>query len=625
MLRSAKQADPATAAAAMVPVAWAARVSDKDSQDPTLSLPRQLNRIREALPPGYVIVAHFWDLESGRLELDKRGYGNAQEEFDIKLPRDGGVQDLLSEAKQPNRRFVAVVCESVSRIARNTYVGTKIEHDLETAGVPLLALDEGISADLVEQAVNGAGSSRPKKAGPVLNRRVNQAIAEWYVLNMLELSWGGFIEHTKLGWNIGKPPYGYAAAKVPHPVPARRAEGRTKHRLVPDPVSGPVVTHIFALRVGERLGYDDIAQRLNADPDRYPPPVPVDPARARGRWTWSSVREILHNPKYTGYMVWNRRASKKGGRHNPPSEWTWSPQPTHEPLVTREHFERAAEIAKERERVRTGTAANAHPKTVHAYLLRSYVQHEDCGRRMNGRTEKTRTYYACQGRSRRDADKSWYEEHPPCVRVREYALNDAVHDFFATRIFGPDRQRFLAAGLAELHSDDSAERERQQRTEALRKLIKDLRTRQDRLLDELETPPEDMDEETYRAFRQRLHGRFSDLTKQLKTHQQELDQLAAQPAQTGRQDVGLLDRLPQVGRSLQHSPPEIQRDIYDAFQLQIIYSHKRHEARLKVTITDETADRITKAARTSGNADLLGAPGRIRTCAPASGGRCSIP
>ena len=107
----------------------------------------------------------------------------------------------------------------------------------------------------------GGGASRPKKATPVLTRRVKQAISEWYVLNMLELSWEGFIQHTIQGWNIGKPPYGYQPEKIPHPVPARRAEGRTKHRLVPDPVRGPVVTRIYQLRAVDRLSYDGIADR----------------------------------------------------------------------------------------------------------------------------------------------------------------------------------------------------------------------------------------------------------------------------------------------------------------------------------------------------------------------------
>ena len=38
------------------------------------------------------------------------------------------------------------------------------------------------------------------------------------MLNVLELSWGGTKAHTNQGFNIGKPPYGYAAVKTRHPV-----------------------------------------------------------------------------------------------------------------------------------------------------------------------------------------------------------------------------------------------------------------------------------------------------------------------------------------------------------------------------------------------------------------------
>lgn len=81
-----------------LPVAWLGRTSTEDQQDPSLSLPRQLRKSRQSLPDGYVIVAHFYDVESGRKELDERGHGRAHEGFDIAIPRDGGIQDLLSEA-----------------------------------------------------------------------------------------------------------------------------------------------------------------------------------------------------------------------------------------------------------------------------------------------------------------------------------------------------------------------------------------------------------------------------------------------------------------------------------------------------------------------------------------------
>ncbi|MEO3790872.1 hypothetical protein ABGB14_11690 [Nonomuraea sp. B10E15] len=41
---------------------------------------------------------------------------------------------MLAEAKRPDRRFAAVICEPVERVARRTYFGTKIEYELEWPG-----------------------------------------------------------------------------------------------------------------------------------------------------------------------------------------------------------------------------------------------------------------------------------------------------------------------------------------------------------------------------------------------------------------------------------------------------------------------------------------------------------
>jgi hypothetical protein len=185
----ADQSVPEALQDAAVPVAWLGRTSTDDAQDPTLSLPRQLDNARKALPPGFVIVAKFYDIESGRTMPEHRGTSHAHEQFDIPIPRDGSIADLLAEAKRPDRRFIAVVCESIERIARTTYFSTKIEYELEQAGVALLAADEGIQASSIPSLNDGSAPFR--RATPTLTRRVKQAIAEWYVLNMLELSWCG--------------------------------------------------------------------------------------------------------------------------------------------------------------------------------------------------------------------------------------------------------------------------------------------------------------------------------------------------------------------------------------------------------------------------------------------------
>jgi hypothetical protein len=71
----------------IIPVAWMGRTSTDDQQDPTLSLPRQLENTRRALPAPFVIVAKFYDIESGRNDLELRGQGDAHERFDIRPVR----------------------------------------------------------------------------------------------------------------------------------------------------------------------------------------------------------------------------------------------------------------------------------------------------------------------------------------------------------------------------------------------------------------------------------------------------------------------------------------------------------------------------------------------------------
>nr|WP_260218264.1 hypothetical protein [Streptomyces gossypii] len=64
----------------------------------------------------WVIVGHFYDIGSGRKDLDARGRSLAHERFHTPIPRDGGVADLLEEVT--------------------------VEEELEQRGVALCAADE---------------------------------------------------------------------------------------------------------------------------------------------------------------------------------------------------------------------------------------------------------------------------------------------------------------------------------------------------------------------------------------------------------------------------------------------------------------------------------------------------
>jgi site-specific DNA recombinase len=565
--------------------AWAGRTSTYDQQDPTLSLPRQYRASQLVLPEDALIVANFYDIESGRKDLAARGRSTAHELFDIPIPRDGGIQDLLAEAERPDRRFDFVICESIDRIARRTYIATDIENRLERAGVRLLAADEPFTL-----AQDGTGR-KAKVATQLLTRRVKQGISEFYVVEMLEKSWDGFAVHTEEGYNVGKPCYGFQAKRVPHPVPAKRTKGQKKTFLEPNPAEAPVVKRIFQWRLEERLGYETIAERLNLDLATSPPPTPINPSRAVGRWTYSNVRDVLTNPKYTGHMVWNRRARKSGGNVvNPVSEWIWSPEPVHEVLVDLDTFIQVQEVSGHRFGSRTAAGANTkHPQTKRSYMFRTYLFCDLCGRRMNGKT-RTRVYYACNPR------KGYVEPgHPAAgsIFLREDHLLDKVNAFLSDHVFGAYRRQLLDANLRYL--DTTVEQEREQQVTGLRRAIADIDVKIKRAIRNFELV-DDPDEDYVRDINER-RAELRTQKGHLETQLAEVEQrIMAAP------NLDLIDALPVTKVEVDQLPEELARALFEALRLEIRYNRDTHTATCRVTLTGPT---ITAASRVAHDAAVI--------------------
>jgi DNA invertase Pin-like site-specific DNA recombinase len=534
-------------------------------QDPTLSLPRQLRTSMASMPTNWVVVAHYYDIESGRKSLEQRGRGLGHQGFAIPIPRDGGIQDLLAAAARPDRRFAVVVCESIERVARRTYFGTKIEYELEQCGVALYAADEPMDP-----------ASGHRRSTSTLTRRVKQAVAEWYVLQMLELSWDGTVEHTHQGWNIGKPPYGYIAQEVPHPVPAKRAEGRTKHRLVLHPVQGPVVAQIFALRTSSRLGYDAIADELNHDLTLHPPPEPTLMSKRIGRWTGSAIREILTNPKYSGYMVYNRRSYKQnGGRRNPPEEWIWSPQQVHPALASMEQFDAALLVA--RDNWPGEVRSDGQNRDDASYPLRSHLWCELCWRRMWGNTHASgHVYYVCRKDRRQHADQPWYAQHPPAVRVPAEHIETMVEDFFATTAHMP-----LPTALGGLENAEATTLAPSGQGIDARSEASILRARQARLVEELEALNEhDLDQHARAMLRTDILQRHTHLSRLLSTCDGKSGFPVATPNQTREAAV-----RPVVGFAL--LPQSARRAVFEACQLRVSYLHPTRQVTIAATTRSE--------------------------------------
>src|ERR1035438_4088504 len=521
-----------TEPAAPVPVALLARTSTLYLQDPLSSLRRQIRVGEEWLPPGWYIAAYYWDIESGAIDIEDRSQGKAYEQFTAAgIPRDGGLADLLVEAAAPEPRFAAVICEDIERSGRDTFNALKLERELADKGVPLFAADE--PADI--QGINPT---------TVLVRRIKQGVAEYFRLQIKKKAWEGLRQHAIAGWNIGPAPYGYTADRVPHPAPMKAAQGRTKTRLILDPVRGPVVAVIYTWRVEEHLGIPTIAARLNADKDQYPPPDGM-------HWPESTVGAILRNPKYTGHMVFGRRRKPTGRRSQPapPDQWTWSPEPAHPAIITRAMFD-AAQVIGAAHRTASDTLDSAQPRARRNYALRSRVRCRLCQRRMCGSTRSSSRYYS----SGEDAWHTYYEcthdpatprhaalrpDLPRTVSVREDVLIGEILQFLAQRVFGPERRALLAAQLPASEADAAAQRATH-RAALIKELARiDVAQRNQILqIDGLSPDPAD---KAAQAMRARCSQRFTELHTERETIETQITALDATPASDDHAE--LLDAL----------------------------------------------------------------------------------
>ena len=258
----------------------------------------------------------------------------------------------------------------------------------------------------------------------------------------------------------GRPPYGYRLVPMSaHPNAEKARIGATLNRLEPDPVTAPIVQRIFSERLAGN-GYSAIARcsTPKASSRRAADPSPqLAPRRPRmGRLARS---ERSYQPRYTGHEVSDandghelldpppRRGHVRRMRWNDPSTWIWSPEPTHEALVTRDDWTASPSRLRHAE---PRAAPTTHGAT---YSARTGAAAQSCGRRMTGATRqrppllplRTPPQPPRQRRSTIRVD----------VYVREQPLVDAL-DAWLDELFSPDRAAETARTIVEAAAHDPA-------------------------------------------------------------------------------------------------------------------------------------------------------------------------
>ncbi|WP_018352095.1 recombinase family protein [Longispora albida] len=190
-------------------------------------------------------------------------------------------------------------------------------------------------------------------------------------------------------WAGGTRPYGYLVDK-------------TTSKLIPHPDEAPVLKDIFTLYTRDRIGTRAIAAELNRR---------GIPNRTGKPWSGHTINRILDNPAYTGDIAYRDVYVENA----------------HEPLIDRDTFRQANDIAEARASATTHRAASGSDYHCTGLLTCPKCGGAYIGTAANGRS-RTYRYYTCHNRNRYGTAGCDAPRLP--ADDLDLAVLHALHDFF---------------------------------------------------------------------------------------------------------------------------------------------------------------------------------------------------
>jgi site-specific DNA recombinase len=280
------------------------------------------------------------------------------------------------------------------------------------------------------------------------------------------------------------------------------------------------------------------------------------------------------NPRYIGRQVWNRQrrdevlvdvedvglGHKTTLRWNDTSEWIWSAEQMHEPLVSSEDFAAVQEQMALHAHRHTSRKPRAARRP---YVLSGLVRCAACGRRMQGNWNHDTPHYRC--RFPPEYALANKVDHPKVAYVRETAITTEL-DRWLARLFDPEN---LAETVAQMAAAGDVDEAREAKAEAARRKLEDCDARLAR----------------YRAA---LDGGADPVVVAGWTTEVKADRLAAEadltacapPARLTADEIRrLLDELGDVGDVLAAADPTAKAAIYADLGVTITYDPKRRHVR----------------------------------------------
>lgn len=352
-------------------VALYARVSSDQQAEKHNSIPSQLRLLHEyALKRNMAIYKEYIDEAASALSVDRPAF-----------------LEMISETKKKFPPFQTILVWKLSRFARNRQDSIIYKAMLKKRGIEVISISEPIDSSPQGQLMEG----------------MIEVIDEFYSAVLAQETLRGMAENARKGYkNGGYSTFGY---KNVHIYDEKNYQ-RTKYEI--NESEAVIVRLIFDL-YAKGNGLKNIVTYLNTHGHK---------PRSGGKWSKSTVANVLRNEAYIGWTVFNKRDKKTYGKQFKSRNQWLVIKNTHEPIVEKEVFDKAQRLIKERQPKNQPAQVTAS-----SYLLSGLMRCGKCGRTYGvtgyGR-ERKYAYYNCITYSKQGKDVC------PGHRVRADELDEEV-------------------------------------------------------------------------------------------------------------------------------------------------------------------------------------------------------
>jgi site-specific DNA recombinase len=205
---------------------------------------------------------------------------------------------MMEAATSVPRPFDVVLVDDSSRLSRSLSDAMRIFERLNFAGVRVVAVSQGID-------------SKNEQADVLVT--VHGLIDSLYVKELAKKTHRGMEGKLLRGFHVGGACFGY-----------QTVDADAGKKLSVKESEASIVRRIFEMSA-DGAALKTIAKTLNSD--RIPSPRARN-GQAAGGWCPTGIREMLHNERYVGRIVWNRSrfvkvpgTNRRVARPRPESEW----------------------------------------------------------------------------------------------------------------------------------------------------------------------------------------------------------------------------------------------------------------------------------------------------------------